>query len=137
MTETLYAHTPPKTDPARWHDLDEHLRRVAELASGFGAGFDAADVCRALGWAHDLAKADPRFQNYLRACHAGTKAETMPHAAPSAAAAGWLGPFCMLVIAHHGGLYDKAEAMAKLSEADQEAVAQALALADALGLARG
>lgn len=134
MAETLYAHTPPKTDPKRWHDLDDHLRGVAELAAEFGDGFGASDLCRAIGMAHDLAKADARFQTYLRACQAGVRADTMPHAAPSAAAAGWLGPFVMLILAHHAGLYDKAEAISKLAEADKEAVAAAKGLAVQLGV---
>lgn len=137
MTEPLYAHTPPQDAPERWHRLDEHLQQVADLAAGFGDAFGAAAVCRALGWAHDLAKADPRFQAYLRRCHEGRPADTMPHAAPSAAAAKeWLGPFSLAIIGHHAGLYDKAEAQEKLSEADRDAVARAQAFADAIGVPR-
>ena len=134
MDGSLYAHTPPKDGSGPWHDLGAHLRGVAERAAEFGDAFGAADVCRALGWVHDLGKADPRFQLYLRACHAGGKPETMPHAAPSAAAARWLDPFTMLVVAHHAGLYDQAEAAAKLRDADPDAVRNAGSLVDALGV---
>lgn len=76
---TLFAHTPPEGSD-NWHRLDDHLRAVAELAAQFGAPFGAGDVCRVLGAAHDLGKADPRFQHYLRACQAGERPEVVSRA---------------------------------------------------------
>lgn len=103
---TLFAHTPPE-GLDNWHRLDDHLRAVAELAAQFGAPFGAGDVCRVLGAAHDLGKADPRFQHYLRACQAGEGGASVPHAVAGATALrAALGPFALEM---HEGQNNKAE----------------------------
>jgi hypothetical protein len=35
MPEIFYAHTKEGCPPDRWHILDEHLKKVAELARSF------------------------------------------------------------------------------------------------------
>lgn len=135
MPEPHYAHTPPEGDPGRWHLLSDHLNAVAELAGGFGAAFGGEEVCRALGLAHDLGKADPRFQAYLRACaRGGSGPSAVQHAAPGAAAVfDALGTFAMVVLGHHAGLHDRAVAYERIRSADPEATAAAAALGAAIG----
>lgn len=65
---TIYAHSHPDHpgDPAKWQELDDHLRNVAERAAEFAKGFGSADWAWNAGWLHDLGKADSAFQCYLR-----------------------------------------------------------------------
>ncbi len=130
----FYAHTPPDDDPERWHELTKHLLDVADAAGENAAKWSARELGRALGLTHDLAKADPRFQAYLRACFEGRPAAKCPHAVPSAAAAyGGLGPLSVAVIGHHAGMPDKGEAKPSLDNADPKSVSAAAALLEELG----
>jgi CRISPR-associated endonuclease/helicase Cas3 len=49
------------------HDLEQHLREVAERAVSFADGFGAGDWARLAGIWHDLGKYQPAFQRYIRA----------------------------------------------------------------------
>lgn len=61
---TPIAHTPADgCSPP--HLLDEHLRKVGELAASFAAPA-WADWARQAGRWHDLGKYDPAFQDYIR-----------------------------------------------------------------------
>ena len=66
-----YAHTAEtatgERDPdiSRWQPLSEHLRNVAETASGFAATFGLEDDARLAGLLHDLGKYGKRFQQRL------------------------------------------------------------------------
>lgn len=125
----LCAHTPPEHDPLRWHGLREHLEAVSQLAGSFARKFGAEEFGRALGLAHDLAKADPRFQAYLRACHEGRKSEKCPHAAPSAAAVeGILQASVFAIVGHHVGLRDRNDVREALLGADPQSVVSAKAM---------
>ena len=53
-------------DALTGHSLREHLVSVAELASGFGAQFNAPDWARLAGLWHDLGKYRRGFQKYIR-----------------------------------------------------------------------
>lgn len=66
----LVAHTPPPGG-TEWHDLDDHLREVARLASEFAEPFGGQDLAWWAGIYHDLGKAHPDFQEYLWNCHSG------------------------------------------------------------------
>jgi CRISPR-associated endonuclease/helicase Cas3 len=130
--DDLNAHTPPEGDD-RWHPLLQHLEAVATRAAAFGGKFGAAEVCRTLGYAHDLAKANPKFQAYLRACHEGRPAQKAYHSAEGAKAA-WnaLGNFGIAVLGHHGGMPDVGEVKSRLANADTDGAEAATALASAL-----
>jgi CRISPR-associated endonuclease/helicase Cas3 len=122
----MYAHTPSEHDPDRWHDLRQHLQETADLAGSFAASFDAVDLCRAMALLHDAGKANPRFQEYLRACHEGRSARITPHAAPAAKAASeYLKLFSLAIVGHHSGLPDPADVKRLFAEADENAVSSA------------
>lgn len=116
----VYAHT-PSTDGGAWHGLVTHLVSVAEKASAAGAKFGAADICAQLGLAHDLGKADPRFQAYLRTCAEGRPSGACPHSAPSAAAVfRHLRLLVLPILGHHAGMPDKADVKRLLQNADPQ-----------------
>ncbi len=48
------------------HNLESHLRGVADLAEKFASGFSNADWGRSVGLLHDLGKGSEEFQNYIR-----------------------------------------------------------------------
>jgi CRISPR-associated endonuclease/helicase Cas3 len=72
----LLAHT---DESGAAEHLDAHSRAVGARARGFGAKFDAGDLGFAIGLLHDLGKAKPDVQSYLRG-----KGRSVPHAAEGA-----------------------------------------------------
>ena len=97
--------------------LSEHAKAVAELASGFAAEFNNADWAAAAAMWHDLGKADPSWQNYIR----GKGPRTVNHAEAGAQYA-----YCnmqtrkpfekvisYLIAGHHAGLPDWHEGSGK------------------------
>lgn len=115
MTD-LRAHSP--NDQGDWHDLDVHLRDVAEKAAQYATPFNAASLTRWGGFLHDVGKANPEFQEYLQACwkakQSGAKppAPGPPHAIWGAMVAYGLKPkfgsawkdLALPVAGHHTGL---------------------------------
>jgi CRISPR-associated endonuclease/helicase Cas3 len=73
---TLYAHSLQGRPESDWEPLDEHLRDVAKTAQEFTAKFGAREWGRAAGLLHDIGKAKPEFQDYIRKLRASE-----PHAA--------------------------------------------------------
>lgn len=65
----FYAHSLKGEPPERWHDLADHLQRVAELAANFAAEFSAGEWACLAGLWHDLGKYSAEFQQYLRAAN--------------------------------------------------------------------
>lgn len=118
----LYAHSLAGRPIDEWHPLDEHLRNVAARAAEFAAALDSADWGWNAGLIHDVGKASPRFQTYLRHENAIDDAEydervhgRVNHSSAGAALAEGLfvrdnvqlGRILAYVIAgHHAGLPD-------------------------------
>lgn len=119
--DILVAHTPaPGSDT--WHPLVDHLVAVAELARGFAAPFGAGQLAHQLGLWHDVGKANPDFQAYLKRCHTDPRQKGT---GPDHKAAGALlalrhcEPLALLVQGHHGGLPDQTDLMPWLHEKQQ------------------
>ncbi|OGB26804.1 MAG: CRISPR-associated helicase/endonuclease Cas3 [Burkholderiales bacterium RIFCSPLOWO2_02_FULL_57_36] len=105
------------------HDLVEHLRAVAALASVHARYFNGSDWAHLAGLWHDLGKYRPRFQHYIRTvsgyeadAHIKGEAGKAPHSTAGAILAcdtfkkagfGEAGRILAYLIAgHHAGLYD-------------------------------
>ncbi len=100
------------------HDLAEHLRAVADLASRHACRFNGSDWAYLAGLWHDLGKYRPRFQRYIRQAsgfdvdaHIKGEAGKAPHSTAGAmlacdrfGAAGRV--LAYLIAGHHAGLYD-------------------------------
>ncbi len=101
----LYAHTPNKK--GEWHYLEDHLNEVAELAKEFAVKFNAGDFAYWIGLWHDLGKANPEFQSYLKQC---INEPDKPHRGPDHKGVGavlaykQIEPLAIPVSGHHGGL---------------------------------
>lgn len=120
----LYAHTPGFSD--EWHGLLEHLQEVARRAGEFAEPWGGREIAYALGLAHDLGKADPRFQNYLIEAAKGNRITSCPHSAPGAVATqAALGGLILAILGHHGGMPNQADAKESLDRADKDTVAHA------------
>ena len=77
MTIHFYAHTKDNEPPEHWQPLEDHLRRVAELARSFADKFGSGDWGYKAGLWHDIGKAHPDFQAYLFREEALTPRNTM------------------------------------------------------------
>ncbi|MBI5196051.1 MAG: CRISPR-associated endonuclease Cas3'', partial [Nitrospirae bacterium] len=123
MTE-YYAHTP--NDDGNWHFLDAHLKEVAELAKAFAGKFDAGDLAFWIGLWHDLGKANPEFQDYLKACNKNQYHITVPHSIWGSALAYALisrnkegsrwEEIALTIAGHHGGIDQPGSLSQKLAE---------------------
>lgn len=131
---SLYAHTKTGSDHSEdWQTLEEHLKETACLASGRDPNMDWDETSDSLnrqyadrfgssswgfaaGILHDLGKAAPEFQDYLK--ESANKSKDAIFRSPinhSEAGAAWaesnLGPFigrtlAYLIAGHHAGLPD-------------------------------
>lgn len=102
----LLAHS--ENAAGRPQSLSEHLTNVAGLAGDFGAAFGAQELCRLAGLWHDVGKADPEWQRYLRESAAGQqrRGSGPDHKAAGASLAldAHQELVALLIQAHHGGL---------------------------------
>lgn len=118
----LYAHSPPDGG-TKFHLLKDHLLAVSELAAKFGEKFGYRGLARFLGLAHDLGKADPRFQKYLTSAAKGKKEQKCPHSSPSAKAVyDQLQMLSLPIVCHHTGLKDLQNVKTSLLDADAASV---------------
>lgn len=99
------AHTPRK-GTKDWHNLECHLKAVAEKARGFAEKFGAGPLGYWAGLLHDIGKYNPEFQKYLEQAHQGKKLKGPPHAVHGAAhvLAKGLATLMLTIYGHHVGL---------------------------------
>lgn len=107
----LLAHS--KNEDGIPHGLEEHLSKVADLARGFASVFDAEQLACFCGWVHDVGKAHPDTQRYL-------KHEIQQGPNHSAAGAFLVSGKCDLlafpIAGHHGGLPSPTQLKQRLSD---------------------
>lgn len=131
-TRKVFAHSPNKA--GHWHDLRKHLQEVARLAKEFACKFQSEDIAYWTGFLHDVGKAHPAFQEYLKQC--ATEPEKK-HRGPDHKGAGALLAaqklefIVFLIAGHHGGIPNKADLKTWLREKiatpqTQEAIAIAI-----------
>lgn len=109
--DCIFAHS--ANARGRGHPLDEHLAATAELAGEFGAYFGQRDACFTAGLWHDIGKAAPEFQEYLRACEDGRSHTRVNHkdaGAVLAASRRETAHIAPLLLGHHGGIPDIGDA---------------------------
>lgn len=105
MTTNLFAHSRSGQAEGTWEPLEKHLNDVGSLAAQFASAFDSAATAEIAGLMHDLGKAKPGFQAYLRGL-----SSTEPHSSAGGKFcidkyAGPLGQILAFCIAgHHAGL---------------------------------
>ena len=100
-----YAHSLAGRPAEEWHDLEEHLRRTAELAETFTASY-APGYGRLAGWWHDAGKYRRLFQAHIGADLDLHVTDRIDHSSIGALIAKERGcPMLSFVIAgHHGGM---------------------------------
>jgi CRISPR-associated endonuclease/helicase Cas3 len=118
---TTYAHS--RNDAGVRQLLVDHLREVARRTTEFASVYADPATAAFLGYAHDIGKISPAWQEYLLASEAGQHPKAVDHkAAGTKLAADRLGLALLVVHGHHGGLQEPAglkswlaEQLAKLS----------------------
>lgn len=121
MTD-LYAHT--RNERGEWHLLVDHLTKVANKARKNAAYFGLETPTFWIGLWHDLGKANPAFQEYLKAADQGNSADSVPHAFGGAALLFVLlwrqrknniwKDLALPIAGHHAGLHDAGTLALKL-----------------------
>jgi CRISPR-associated endonuclease/helicase Cas3 len=121
MKYQFNAHTPPK-DTDTWHELKQHLGKVAKLAEQFADKFQAGQLGYYAGLWHDLGKYNPEFQKYLEQCSVGDKhAKSVPHALYGAKLAfQLLPPLAPIIYGHHAGLPETSKLRSSVANPDRE-----------------
>lgn len=131
----LVAHSP--NERGEWHRLGEHLRAVETLSGEFGAAFDSRTAAAACGLVHDLGKADPDWQDYLRRAAAGERPASVDHKTAGAHVLvqdGRCPALATVVLAHHGGLPHVEEVLQVISTTPTTGQGRALACRRAMGI---
>lgn len=109
VPDIFFAHSRSNSPPETWEPLDQHLRRVADVAAQFAESFESAEWGRAAGLWHDVGKYLPAFQR--RICGSP---EHVDHAAPGAVLAVQMkaAPLAPIIAGHHAGLANPTESIA-------------------------
>ncbi len=116
------AHT--RNDQGEWHMLFDHLTGVANKASQNTEYFGLQTQAFWIGLWHDLGKANPEFQAYLRAADQNLPTRSVPHAFGGAAiiyavlwgqeqSDSWK-DIALPIAGHHAGLHDAGTLAQKL-----------------------
>lgn len=116
-----YAHSLPDKSTEHWHKLDQHLLDTAKLAEEFCKGFAPGWGYLAGLW-HDLGKYQAAFQRRIGADpNAHTKEEKVDHSSIGALLAQRtkLHPLSFVIAAHHTGLTDKQDLLARLQAKEE------------------
>jgi CRISPR-associated endonuclease/helicase Cas3 len=102
-----------------WHSLFSHLEATAQRSSEFARPFDGETEAFFIGLFHDLGKANPDFQSYLKAQEEKERYPIVPHALVGAALIR-----CRLrknyeelvipIAGHHAGLYEPGDLDSRL-----------------------
>ncbi len=110
---SLLAHT--RNHHGKWHLLEEHLQKVAKKANESATYFKVETPAFWIGLWHDLGKANPAFQKYLKDADQGISSESVPHAFGGAALIYtllWQQQRCdswkdlaLAIAGHHAGLH--------------------------------
>lgn len=132
---TLVAHS--ANEAGLWHTLADHLLGTATRATQFGAAFNSGDVAGLAGLVHDVGKADPAWQDYLRAVAAGQARGSVDHkhAGVFLTRDAGLGNLLAPVIAgHHGGMPALQDSVSNLQDGPTPGQAAALVSAERLGI---
>ncbi len=110
-----------------FHNLDDHLRCVGELAEKFisEANLELAEQARWAGLLHDLGKYRDEFQDYMKSEGKIESSKENHHAVYGAALAfekatqtrnqAWI-PLAFAILAHHGKLHNKSELKTRFVE---------------------
>lgn len=138
MNREYYAHTPMQGSNV-WHDLPEHLERVAALSQENASKFGAGELGRLAGLWHDIGKFNPDFQKYLRECHEAElsggkppRGGSVPHAVYGAMHAArnakeaeveWLVP---VIQGHHIGLRSRDDYWEALQQTEAQQIYEKL-----------
>ena len=122
-----YAHTADGKPESQWHSLDDHLESVAGMAARFAEAFQAREWGVCAGGLHDIGKALPLFQKYLRQCAQGLgRRGDAPHSIYGAALTvqRYEGKYkvygkllAYILSGHHGGLPDWKDLEHRLEDA--------------------
>lgn len=122
----LYAHSRNKFN--EWNYLDKHLYSVAEKTRDFAKCFykgQFTSLAFMIGLIHDIGKAHPLFQEYIRVVDQGKSHEKFPHAP-------WGATLCLLcypvfkeamsltIAGHHAGLDELSILQSKLVEREYD-----------------
>jgi CRISPR-associated endonuclease/helicase Cas3 len=125
MPHSFYAHTPSDDDLTTWHDLKEHLDKVAGRSERFAQKIGAGKIAHYVGLLHDIGKYNPEFQDFLHQCDRAKKANQkppttkVPHAIYGAILAQELlkrDYLSFLIAGHHAGLADRDDLKSKLND---------------------
>lgn len=118
MATQLYAHSLDSRPIEEWEPLAAHHDAVAKRAAGFAEPFGWAALADAAGRLHDIGKASPAFQRYIKG-QGGAKGPDHSTAGAREAVALYPNQFgrmlALLIAGHHAGLADAPELERRLA----------------------